>query len=427
MEIQVHKRLTLLAVLALFCAMQAVPAIARKEKADSLVRLVKAESIEQLMMNGQQYRKAISATFLHNGTYLISDTALWNVDTKVINAVGHVKVIQDETVLTSDKLDYMIDDNLVQFRGTLVQLQNKKRNLLRTRYLDYNTKDSIAIFSHGASMKDADGQVIESLSGTYKSHTKTFMFETNVNMFSDSMFVKTNILFYHSDRDRADFPVPIDFWKGGNMLSAEKGWYDKGLGTVFFERDVHALSEEQEAWADTLYYYRNTGNLLMLGHAQVQDPGREVTAVAERIHYNDTLSQVKLQRNAAVALQTGKNEKRDTIFMGADTLIYRTIRRCDIPDGTVKACESRLADISTDPVAEYRRKAAEEAAAAKAEAMKPQGGPGAAKPGKGELPRRGRNPVSPQKSRWPQPSHGRRNLLSHSSLQPRIRRHERTA
>ena len=380
MEIQVHKRLTLLLVLAAVLAVQ--PASARppkKEKADSLVRLMKAESLEQLMINGQQYRKAISSTFLHNGTYLISDTALWNVDTKVINAVGHVKVIQDETVLTSDKLDYLIDDNLAQFRGTLVQLQNKKKNLLRTKYLDYNTKDSVALFFHGASMRDADGQVIESQSGSYSSSSKKFVFDNRVNMFSDSMFVNTNQLVYYSELEKAEFPNRIDFWKGGNMLSADKGWYDKGRETLFLHIDVHALSEDQEAWSDSLYYHRGTGDLFMIGHAQVQDPTRDVTAVADRIHYNDTLSQVKLMRNAAVALETGKAESRDTIYMGADTLIYRTIRRCDISDGTVKSCEARLADIMTDPVNEYRRKAAEEAAAAAAEASKPQGGPPAKK------------------------------------------------
>ncbi len=376
MEIQIHKRLTLLLALAAILAVQ--PASARppkKEKADSLVRLMKAESIEQLMINGQQYRKAISSTFLHNGTYLISDTALWNVDTKVINAVGHVKVIQDETVLTSDKLDYLIDDNLAQFRGTLVQLQNKKQNLLRTRYLDYNTKDSTAVFSDGASMRDVDGQVIESMSGTYNSASKKFVFDSRVNMFSDSLFVKTNKMLYYSELDKAEFPMHIDFWKGGNMLSGETGWYDKGKETFFLHDGVHAMSEDQEAWSDSLYYYKGTGELLMLGHAQMQDPGREVTAVAERVHYIDSLSQVMLMRNAAVALETGKAESRDTIYMGADTLIYRTIRRCDISDGTVKSCEDRMADIMTDPVSEYRRKAAEEAAAAAAEANKPQGPP----------------------------------------------------
>ena len=379
MEIQVHKRLTLFFALASLLAVQAVPALARKEKADSLVRLMKAESIEQLEINRQQYRKAISATFLHNGTYLISDTALWNVETKIINAVGHVKVIQDETILTSDKLDYYIDDNLAQFRGTLVQLSNKKKNLLRTRYLDYNTKDSSATFFNGAAMRDADGQIIESDSGTYSTGSKMFVFDTNVNMFSDSMFVKTNKLLYYSEEDRAEFPMMIDFWKGGNMLSADRGWYDKGREKVFFNRNVHALSKDQEAWSDSLYYYRGSGDVILLGHAQIQDPGREVTAVAERIHYNDTLSQVMLQRNAAVVLETGKDEKRDTIYMGADTLIYRTIRRCDISDGTAEACKSRLNDIMTDPVAEFRRKAAEAAAAAAEEARNMNAGPGGKK------------------------------------------------
>lgn len=374
MEIQIHHRLTCVLALALMLASLNVEARPpKKERADSLVRLMKAEYIEQLVMNGQQYRKAINSTFLHNGTYLISDTALWNVDTKIINAFGHVKVIQDETILTSDKLDYFIEEDLAQFRGTLVQLQNKKRNLLRTRNLDYNTKDSTAKFFNGAAMRDADGQVIESLSGIYNTKDKYFIFNDNVNMFSDSMFVNTRQLMYYSETSRAEFPAYIDFWRGGNMLSAERGWYDRGTETVFFERNVHGLTTEQEMWSDSLYYYKLPGDLLLIGNAQVQDSTRKVAAMADNIYYRDSLDQVMLRKRAAVALETTTKDQVDTIYMGADTLIYRQIRMCDISDGTVKACESRLADISTDAVTEYRRKAAEEAAAAKAANQKPKG------------------------------------------------------
>lgn len=373
MEVKVRQRLIAALALALLFATTPLTAGPRKEKSDSLVRLMKAESIQQLMLNGQQHRKAVASTFLHNGTYLISDTALWNVETKVINAKGHVKVIQDETVLTSDKLDYYIDNDLAQFTGTLVQLQNKKRNTLRTRYLDYNTRDSVAYFRNGASMRDEKGQIIESISGSYRSKDKTFTFQDNVNMFSDSVFVKTDRLFYYSDTERAEFPNHIDFWKGGNMLSSSEGWYDRGQGTFFFHRDVHGLTGDQEMWSDSLYYYQPTGNLLLAGNAQVQDPSRKTTAVADRIFYDDTLSQVMLRRRAAVTMETTSKEKTDTIYMGADTLIYRSIRRCDIPDGTVKACETRLADILTDAVTEFRRKAAEAAAKAAEEASKTLG------------------------------------------------------
>ena len=373
MEVKVRQRLIVALALALVFAATPLSAHPRKEKSDSLVRLMKAESIQQMMLHGEQYRRAIASTFLHNGTYLISDTALWNVDSKIIKARGHVKVIQDETVLTSDKLDYFINDDLAQFSGTLVQLQNKKRNTLRTRYLDYNTRDSVAYFRNGASMRDEKGQIIESLSGSYRSKDKIFTFQDNVNMFSDSVFVKTNRLFYYSDTEKAEFPDYIDFWKGGNMLSAREGWYDRMIETFFFTRDVHGLTQDQEMWSDSLYYYQNTGNVLLAGNAQIQDPTQKVTAVADRIFYDDTLSQVMLRRRAAVTMETKNKERTDTIYMGADTLIYRSIRRCDIPEGTVKACEARLSDILTDAVTEFRRKAAEEAAKAAEEASKTLG------------------------------------------------------
>ena len=386
MEIKVHKsRLILLAVMILAALLAVQPLESapkrpknKKERADSLVRIMKAESLEQLEKNGRQFRKAVASTFLHNGTYLISDTALWDTENKIINCWGHVKVIQDETILTSEKLDYFINDNLAQFRGTLVQLQNKKRNTLRTRHLDYNTQDSLAVFRNGASMRDEKGQIIESNSGTYSSREKIFTFNDDVNMFSDSVFVKTIRLEYDTERELATFPHYIDFWKGGNMLSASEGFYDRRAQMFFFRNRVHGLSEEQEVWSDTLYYYQGIGDVILRGNAQLQDTTRRVTAVADFIHFQDSISQVTMRINAAVALETKNKGQMDTIYLGADTLIYRAIRMCDISEGTAKASETRLSDIMTDAVTEYRRKAAEEAARAREEALNKQGGPGMA-------------------------------------------------
>ena len=66
---------------------------------------------------------------------LLCDTALWNVGANTIRAIGHVRIIQNRTVLSSDNLDYFINSNLAQFRGSVVQLQDKDKNTLRTRSL----------------------------------------------------------------------------------------------------------------------------------------------------------------------------------------------------------------------------------------------------------------------------------------------------
>ena len=369
-EVQGRIALALTALLLL----AAGPASAQKKaQTDSLVRLVKAHSIELIEKFGRNYRKTVEATFLHNGTYLVCDTALWNVDGKIINCWGHVQLIQDQTVLTSEKLDYYIDEDLAQFRGRTVQLRNKKNNILRTRNLDYNTKDSIAVFRGGGAMRDEDGQIIESREGTYESSKKLFTFKDQVNMYTDSVFVKTSDLIYDGERKTADFIAYVDFWKDGNMLSAGRGWYNRADEIFFFEQDVHGLSEEQETWSDSLYFYRIPQNVLLLGNAHIQDTSRHVAGMADYIFYEDTLSLVTMKGQAAVAMRTeqeNNKHKIDTLYMGADSIRYITHKMCDIPDGVKKAAEDRIGAMYEDPVNVYRRKAAEEAAKAAAEAAK---------------------------------------------------------
>lgn len=363
-------RLTL--ALAFLLVASSLSAQTGSGQTDSLVRLMKATSIELIEKDARNYRKAIDATFLHNGTYLICDTALWNVEEKVINCIGNVKLMQEDTELTSDKLDYLVDEDLAQFRGSLVQLRNKKDNILRTRNLDYNTKDSIAVFRGGASMRDKDGQVIESDTGTYESARRFFTFSGNVNMFTDSVFVKTTNLTYDTDRNLAGFVSYIDFWKDDNMLSAGKGWYDHGEEIFFFNKDVHGLTKDQECWSDSLYFFRNTQNVKLLGNAQVQDTTRSIAGLANFIFYEDSLARVTMREDAAVAITTRQNEQVDTLYIGSDDLTYWTQRMCDIPESEFGHAKRRLEEIMGDPVTEYRRKAAEAAAEAAAKAKEEQ-------------------------------------------------------
>lgn len=342
-----------------------------KEK-DSLVYLLSSKSAQTIVIDGVNYRKVIGpARFLHNDTYLLCDTALWNVDEKYIDAWGNVSVLQEETVLTSDNLKYLVDEDLAQFRGSVVQLVDKDYNTLRTRHLDYNTADSVAVFQNGGSMRDKDGQIIESRNGTYDSKIKIFTFENDVNMFTDSIFIKTRSLVYESEKDFATFGFATDVWKADNMLSANEGWYDRANEVFFFQRNVHLMSKDQEGWCDTMYFYRNTSDVDMLGRAQVTDTTRNVFALAGRIEYLDSLSKVTLTRKPAVISEAqNKDGSIDTVYLGAEKLVYYTIQKCDIDSLVLLDAEKRIAAMQVDPVGEYRRKAAAEAAKAAEEAAK---------------------------------------------------------
>lgn len=349
---------------------------ARADEEEKYVRLVKAQSVNIITdADGKAFRKAVDATFLHNGTLLICDTAYWKVDENIINAKGNVRLSQEGTELTSEKLDYYVNDNLAQFRGGVVQLRDKENNILRTHFLDYNTADSVAVFSKGASMKDKDGQIIESLDGTYSSKAKLFTFEKDVNMFTDSVFIKTQALDYHTDSQKAVFRTYIDFWKDDNMLSASSGWYERNDEIFFFTGDVHGTTDKQETWCDSLYFYRIPNNVLMKGSIQLQDSLHNTTAVSRYLFYEDSLSTVTLRKEAAVAIVTEDElSQKDTLYFGADTLVYYTLRHCDIPKSELANSIARISEIMTDPVGEYRKKAAEAAAKAQAEALEKAAG-----------------------------------------------------
>lgn len=383
--------------LCVLAAMAGFPLFAQQEQEqDSLVVLISAKSAQMVDIEGASYRKVIGpARFLHNNTYLLCDTALWNVETRIIDAWGDVSILQEETVLTSEKLTYLIDNDLAQFRGTLVQLVDKDHNTLRTRHLDYNTKDSVAVFMNGGAMRDKDGQIVESRNGTYDSKVKTFTFETDVNMFTDSIFVKTKDLKYESDLNLATFGRATNAWKDDNMLSSESGWYDRGRELFFFTDMVHVMSEEQEGWCDSLYFDRITSGIEMLGNAQVSDTTRNVYGLAGRLEYVDSLAKVTMTRKPAVITQTENPDGSiDTVYLGAEKLVYYTIKKCDIDSMVVVDAGKRLESLAIDPVGTFRKKAAEEAAKAAEEAAKNDpnyrpkgaaGGPqsGAAKPAPG--------------------------------------------
>lgn len=338
---------------------------------DSLVRLLSAQSMELIEKDGVDYRKVTGpARFLHNDTYLICDTALWNMSSNEIYAISNVKILQDQTVLTGDRLTYYIDRDLAEFRGTLVQLEDKDRNVLRTEHLDYNTKDSVAVFFNGGSMKDAEGQIIESRTGTYDSKIRTFTFNDRVNMFTDSLFVKSTTIVYDARTNVATFGFDTDTWQDDNMLSANGGWYDRGREIFLFRNNVHGMSDTQEGWADSLYYYRSSKNIELLGNAQVTDTTRDVSALAGRIFYTDSLSEVKLTRDPAViGVMKNAEDQPDTVYFGADTIFARTYMMFQVNESEIKNSKSRMEDLAVDAVQAYRQKAAKEAAEAAAKAL----------------------------------------------------------
>ncbi|MBR6270051.1 MAG: hypothetical protein IKR30_05735 [Bacteroidales bacterium] len=315
-----------------------------------------------------------NARFLHNETYLLCDSASWNVSAHTIEAFGHVRVVQDETMLKSDEMIYMIDDDLARFSGPLVELTDKDGNRLRTRKLDYNTKDSTAIFDRGAAMMSKEGNVMESLRGRYEANLKTFTFENQVNVFIDTMFLKTDRLTYNTKEDKAVFGSNTHGWMNDGFVHSSAGFYDRKDSTLNFSGSVYMNDPDYEAWAEDVYYHRPQAVVEMFDNVRILDTVNQMVLFGNHARYEQDSSRAMMTREPAVVYY-GENENHevDTLFLRADTVLFWTTPMCDFSAEEIDAAKKHREDALFDALLELRTKQAQERAQKLEERMRAAG------------------------------------------------------
>ncbi|MGM9721366.1 MAG: OstA-like protein [Candidatus Egerieousia sp.] len=341
----------------LFASLSTAVAQNENGQKDSLVRLIEANAAKLIDRDGVVLRKIEGpARFLHNNTYLLCDTAIWDVNTNIIDAIGNVQIIQDGTCLIGESLKYIVESNLAQFRGSKVTLMDKDNNMLCTHNLDYNTKDSVATFFGGGSLRSKDGEIIESLDGTYDSKINLFVFYNSVELFSDSLFAKSTRMEYDSNKNVAYFGPSTIGWKGDNMLQANGGEYAREREIVTFEKNAYLFSKEQEVWGDKIVYNRRSGDAELYGNIQITDTVQSVLMFADKATYQREPLEIILTQRPAIAMYSVQNGNRDTIYASAsDSIRYYTKPFAELDSAAIAAAKARKGVMIIDPMKEIEK------------------------------------------------------------------------
>ncbi len=360
-------------VALVFCALPL--AAQEKRSEEDIFRLVDAASVQQFEEFGMNYRRVVGdpARFLHNNTFLLCDSAIWNVSAKFVEAYGNVRIVQDGTMLSSETATYNIDQNMVRFNGPLVELVDKDGNMLRSDHMAYNTKDSVATYYTGGAMKSKEGSVIESIRGTYDAKIKTIIFDGNVELYTDTIFMKSTTMRYMTDEEKMYFGRETYTWRGDGFIKSEAGWYDNAGGVIHFASDVYMNNEDYEAWCDEVYYHRESGRVEMYNNIQILNEKDNMTLLGHELIYTaDTVATIT---NKPAIAYYGENENNvvDSLFVGADTLHFYTIKRNYIPEEAIKNANARKKNILYDALTELRNQQAAERAKAAEEKMRQMG------------------------------------------------------
>lgn len=329
---------------------------------ERLVRLIDAKSAETRYIEGKDYRVIKGpAQFLHNNALILCDSAIWDVTLNVVNAIGNVKILHNQMTISSDQITYFADRSVAEVRGRLVELIDKESNKVRTHFLDYFTKDSLAMFYNGLSMLGGDSTYIESLNGFYYGKEDRFLFQSNVQLYDDSLLMKADSLEYLNRNGRVVFPGKTHAWQGGNYLTSRGGWYDRQNEIYHFNRDVYIKTKDKEIWADTLDYNSKADEATLKKDVMVLDTANSAYIYGDYVTYNGNPFRITLTKNPGGAAFTFENEVADTLFFAADTIIYFTLPLNQVDSATIKTSRERYDLSKRDPVAEQYRPSASKA------------------------------------------------------------------
>lgn len=317
---------------------------------DRLLRLISANSAEVIQKDGKDLRKVSGpAQFLHNNTYIICDTAVWDVLSNTLDAKGNVQIIQNQTSLKSDFIHYIANESLAQVRGNLVELLDKEKNLLRTNFLDFYTKDSIGYFYEGGSVLDKSKNYIESMNGSYDAKLKKFKFYVNVRIKADSVIMKTDSVAYETNKALFTFLGKVHAWRDSSYLRADNGWYNRENEQFNFYKNAYIYTKDQEVWADDIFYDRNKGFSILKNNIQIVDTSQSTMFFADSARYVSKPMSFTLYKNPSAAYYSVEEGKADTLFLRADTLKYYSKAFSEIDSATVAQAKERVELSAKDP------------------------------------------------------------------------------
>ncbi|MCL2133854.1 MAG: hypothetical protein FWH39_05885, partial [Bacteroidales bacterium] len=258
---------------------------------------------------------------MHNEYLMQCDSANYFPGTNSFEAFGNIVIFKDKTFLYGETLHYNGNTNIAQVRGKIVRLVDDQ-TILRTFNLDFNTKQSIGYFYGGGTMDDKEN-VLESDKGYYYSNEKLARFEGKVEMRNKDYDIYSDSLHHHTDREFTVFLGPTSIWHEDGFLSCEDGWYDKPRDYFHFSKKAYVLSEDQEMWADSIFYDRVIEKTDLYGNIQVLDTTRSVLAFGDEGHFVNETNETWLMRRPSIAYYEVDDEgKSDTLFLRADTLHF---------------------------------------------------------------------------------------------------------
>jgi lipopolysaccharide export system protein LptA len=252
----------------------------------------------------------------HDSAFLYCDSAYLNELTNSVVAYGNVQVKLSDTLnLFSDSLVYDGNTKVARARSNVRLIDNQ--TILTTDTLVYDRNTSIAQYDYWGKIVN-DKNVLVSHHGYYFTDRKEFFFKEKGILINPEYIMHSDTLMYNTVTEVAYFYGPSDIVSidKTDSIYCENGWYDTKLNIARFREHARIYHEAQYFTGDSLYYERKNGFGQAFRDAMLIDTVQNTLLLGD---YGE------LRRKEGYAFMTDSAvvimvDKQDSLFMHADTV-----------------------------------------------------------------------------------------------------------
>jgi len=254
--------------------------------------------------------------FRHDNARLYCDSAYFYEKANSLNAYGHVRIVQGDTLFVfGDILYYDGNTKLARLRHR-VRLENRKTTLT-TDSLNFSRLTNLAYYYTGGKITDELNE-LTSVWGQYSTSTNESLFKTKVHLNNKDFVLDADSLRYNTKTNIARLisPTHILYNKETDIYSSH-GWYNTATGqSMLLDRSRVKQKDGKMLVGDTIYYDKKQKYGEGFMNVELKDTVQKTTLLGNYCYYNENTKNGLATDSALLIDWSGK----DSMLVHADTL-----------------------------------------------------------------------------------------------------------
>ncbi|MFZ4400530.1 MAG: OstA-like protein [Bacteroidales bacterium] len=255
-----------------------------------------------------------NVVFNHEGTRLYCDSAYFLQIENKIEAFSKVKIRMNDTLnIYGDLLKYDGNTKIAEIYKNVKLIDNQ--TILTTDYLNYDRNTGIASYNTGGKIVDREN-VLTSKIGHYFTNKKQFFFKKDVLLVNPKYIIDSDTLMFNTVSEIAYFYGPTNIVSKENTIYCENGWYNTITDKSQFNKNAWLQTKAQHLDGDSLYYDRKIGFGKAFNNVTLIDTVKNIIVKGNYLE-NSELFHKSMVTDQVLAIFI---ENGDSLFLHADTL-----------------------------------------------------------------------------------------------------------